>query len=120
MLYEACRTFFIRTVIQPIMQLVDMPPKYHLYVFLLCGVWALLSACSGSQRALTADEYLRLGDQQSSRNRQERAREYYQELLNQFPESHHRALAQFNIAESLFREKEYLEVMGWSWEPSFL
>lgn len=86
-------------------------PNYRFYLFLClcCGVWAFLSGCAGSQRALTADEYLRLGDRQSSRNRQQQAREYYQELLNNFPESHHRAVAQFNIAESLYREKEYLE-----------
>lgn len=86
-----------------------MSSKYCFYLLLLCGVWALLSACAKSHRALTADEYLRLGDVQSSRNRQQKAREYYQELLNNFPESYHRAVAQFNIAESLYREKEYLE-----------
>ena len=86
-----------------------MPLQYRLYLILLCGVWALLSGCAKSQRALTADEYLRLGDTQSSRNRQQKAREYYQELLNNYPESHHRAVAQFNIAESLYRDKEYLE-----------
>ncbi len=96
-------------VINLVMQQLDMPSNYRLYLFLLCGVLAFLSGCAKSQRALTADEYLRLGDSQSSRNRQQKAREYYQELLEQFPESHHRAVAQFNIAESLYREKEYLE-----------
>jgi outer membrane protein assembly factor BamD len=86
-----------------------MLPRYHVYVLLLCGIWAFVSGCAKSQRALTPDEYLRLGDTQSSRNRQQKAREYYQELLDKFPESHHRALAQFNIAESLYREKAYLE-----------
>jgi outer membrane protein assembly factor BamD len=91
------------------MQHVMTPSNYRLYLFLLCGVWALLNGCAKSQSALTADEYLHLGETQSGRNRQQKAREYYQELLNKYPESHHRAVAQFNIAESLYREKEYLE-----------
>ena len=91
------------------MQQVMTPSNYRLYLFLLCGLGVLLSGCANSQRGLTADEYLRLGDTQSSRNRQQKAREYYQELLNNFPESHHRAVAQFNIAESLYHDKEYLE-----------
>lgn len=84
-------------------------PQYGFYVLLLCGVWACLSGCAGKQRADTADDYLRLGGRQSSRNRPQQAREFYQELLDRFPESHHRAVAQFNIAESLYREREYIE-----------
>lgn len=83
--------------------------NYHVSIVLLCAVGALLSGCTKSRTPLTADEYLRLGETQSSRNRQQQAREYYQELLNNFPDSHHRAVAQFNIAESLYQEKEYLE-----------
>ncbi len=83
--------------------------KLCVYSFLCCVIWAFLSACAKSPGGLTADEYLRLGDTQSSRNRQQKAREYYQELLTNFPESHHRAVAQFNIAETLYREKEYIE-----------
>jgi outer membrane protein assembly factor BamD len=93
------------------MRHIMVPSRYRPYLLLLVGVWALLSGCAKSQRALTAEEYLRLGDTQSSRNRQQKAREYYQELLNNFPESHHRAVAQFNIAESLYHEKEYLEAL---------
>ena len=91
------------------MRHLTMPSKPYVYILLLCSVWAALGGCGKSKRALTADEYLRLGEAQSSRNRQQKAREYYQELLANFPESHHRAVAQFNIAESLYNEKEYLE-----------
>lgn len=98
-----------RRVIGLAMQHSDRATQYFFCLFLLFGIWAFLSGCTGSQRAFTADDYLRLGDRQSSRNRQQQAREYYQELLNKFPESHHRAVAQFNIAESLYRGKEYLE-----------
>jgi outer membrane protein assembly factor BamD len=91
------------------MRYLNMPLKYYFYLLLLCVVWAFVSGCAQSKSGLTADEYLRLGDTQSSRNRQQKAREYYQELLTHFPESHHRAVAQFNIAESLYRDKEYLE-----------
>ncbi len=92
-----------------VMRYADISPKHALYLCLLCGIWVFLSACAKSQSGLTAEEYLRLGDTQSSRNRQQKAREHYQELLANFPESHHRAVAQFNIAETLYNEKEYLE-----------
>ncbi len=92
-----------------VMRYLNMPLQYRYYVLLLCSLGLCLSGCAKSQSGLTADEYLQLGDAQSSRNRQEKARQYYQELLDNFPESHHRAVAQFNIAQSLYREKEYLE-----------
>ncbi|ETX06216.1 MAG: hypothetical protein ETSY2_18450, partial [Candidatus Entotheonella gemina] len=99
----------LQPVINLVMRQSNMLPKYRNYLLLLCGIWVCLSGCAKSKSGLTADEYLRLGDTQSSRNRQQKAREYYQELLTNFPESHHRAVAQFNIAETLFREKEYIE-----------
>ena len=49
------------------------------------------------------------GNHQLGRNRQQQARQYYQELLENFPDSHYKTEAQFNIAESLYREKSYLE-----------
>lgn len=89
----------------------NTPPNHCVYLLLLCGVWVFLSGCASKQRASTADEYLRLGDRQSSQNRPQQAREFYQELLDRFPESHHRAVAQFNIAESLYGEKDYIEAL---------
>jgi outer membrane protein assembly factor BamD len=86
-----------------------MLPKYCVYVLVMLLMWAAMSGCAKSKRALSAEEYMRLGEAQSSRNRQQKAREYYQELLANYPESYHRAVAQFNIAESLYSEKEYLE-----------
>ncbi len=101
----------LKTMMNLVMRYLNMPLQrcYILYVLALCGIWACLSGCAKSPSGLTADEYLRLGETQSGRNRQQKARQYYQELLDKFPESHHRAVAQFNIAETLYREKEYLE-----------
>ncbi len=99
----------LTTVIKCVMQYFNLPPQSSVYLLLLCSVWACLSGCAGRERASTADEYLRLGDRQNSRNRPQQARELYQELLDKFPESHHRAVAQLNIAESLYREKDYIE-----------
>lgn len=70
---------------------------------------ALLSGCAQRKQPQTAAEYLKMGDQQLGRQRERQAREYYQQLLEQFPDSQQKPLAQFNIAESLYREKNYLE-----------
>lgn len=70
---------------------------------------ALASGCSQKQQPKTATEYLKLGDQQLSSRNERQARTYYQQLLEQFPDSEQKPLAQFNIAESLYREKNYLE-----------
>jgi outer membrane protein assembly factor BamD len=69
----------------------------------------VLSGCSQKQQPKTAEEYLRLGNQQLSRKRGGQAREYYQQLLEQFPDSAQKVQAQFNVAEALYREKNYLE-----------
>ncbi len=94
-----------------VMQPLNTSPTYRVYVLLFCVVLTCLSGCAGKPKASTADEYLSLGDSQSSRNRPQQARELYQELLDKFPESHLRAVAQFNIAESLYREKDYIEAL---------
>lgn len=70
---------------------------------------SMISGCSQKQQPKTAEEYLRMGDQQLSQRRQQKARAYYQQLLERFPESGQKPLAQFNIAESLYLEKNYLE-----------
>jgi outer membrane protein assembly factor BamD len=74
---------------------------------LVCGL--VLDGCARKEQPKTAEEYLQLGDRQLSGRNQRGAREYYQQLLEKFPESEYKALAQFNIAESLYREKDYLE-----------
>lgn len=68
-----------------------------------------LYGCSAKEKPATPEEYLRLGNQQLGRKRQQQAREYYQQLLENFPDSAYKAEAQFNIAESLYNEGDYLE-----------
>jgi len=71
---------------------------------LLCG------GCSGKkEQAKTPEEYLRLGDQELGSKRETKARKYYEQLLEQYPDSDLKAQAQFNIAEALYRERNYLE-----------
>lgn len=70
---------------------------------LLCG------ACTSKESPKTAEDFLRLGDSQLRRRREAQARQYYEKLLEQHPESEYKAQAQFSIAESLYREKSYLE-----------
>jgi outer membrane protein assembly factor BamD len=69
----------------------------------------LVSACAKREKPQTPEEFLRLGDTQLSRSRAAQARRYYEQLLEQYPESEYKAQAQFNIAESLYREGNYLE-----------
>jgi outer membrane protein assembly factor BamD len=77
-------------------------------LFFLLSMWTL-SGCSKVERPVTADEYLRQADTYLKQRREQRAREYYQELLEKFPDSDHRAMAQLRIADSLYEEKNYLE-----------
>ncbi len=70
---------------------------------------SIISGCSQKQEPQTAAEYLEMGDQQLGRRHQQQARAYYQQLLEQFPASEQKPIAQFNIAESLYMEKNYLE-----------
>ena len=74
---------------------------------LLC-VFAL-TGCSSKKNTLTAEEILRSGDTQLGRQRGDKARGFYQLLLEEYPENRYKAEVQFKIAESLYSEKSYLE-----------
>jgi outer membrane protein assembly factor BamD len=78
---------------------------------LLLVTWGLLcTGCSAKKEApKTPEEYLRLGDQELSGKRETKARKYYEQLLEQHPDSDLKAQAQFRIAEALYRERTYLE-----------
>ena len=67
-----------------------------------------LTGCA-SKETLTAEEILRSGDTQLGRQRGDKARGYYQRLLEEYPENKYKAEVQFKIAESLYSEKSYLE-----------
>ena len=74
---------------------------------LLC-VFAL-TGCAAKKKTLTAAEILRSGDTQLGRQRGDKARAYYQQLLEEYPENRHKAEVQFKIAESLYGDRSYLE-----------
>lgn len=74
---------------------------------LLCGSW--LFGCAQREKPQTAEEYLQAGNRQMERKQERQARTYYQELVEKFPDSDQKVRAQFSIAESLYREKNYLE-----------
>jgi outer membrane protein assembly factor BamD len=84
-----------------------MPPSLTLHLLVLVGI--LLGACTHKEQPTAAEELLRLGDTQLSRRRETQARQYYEQLLQQYPESEYKAQAQFKIAEALYRDKSYLE-----------
>jgi outer membrane protein assembly factor BamD len=69
----------------------------------------IASGCAPKEQPKTPEEYLQLGNRQLSRKHAQQARQYYQQLLEKFPDSAQKVLAQFNIAESLYREGNYLE-----------
>ena len=74
---------------------------------ILCGF--ALTGCASKKKTLTAEEMLRSGDTQLGRQRGDKARGHYQQLLEQYPENRYKAEVQFKIAESLYSEKSYLE-----------
>ncbi len=74
---------------------------------ILC-VFALIG-CASKKKTLTAAEILRSGDAQLGRQRGDKARGFYQQLLEEHPENRYKAEVQFKIAESLYSEKSYLE-----------
>ncbi len=78
-------------------------------VIILGGLVWILMGCATHERPQTPEEYLRLGDQLLARKQEAQARQYYQEALEQSLDSEQRALAQFKIAEALYREQNYLE-----------
>jgi outer membrane protein assembly factor BamD len=69
----------------------------------------LQSGCAQREQPKTAEEYLHSGDRSLAQKQEQQARAYYHQLLDKFPDSEFKAQAQFNIAESLYREKNYLE-----------
>ena len=78
---------------------------------LLLITWGLLcGGCAGKKEPpKTPEEYLRLGDQELGGKHETKARKYYEQLLEQYPDSDLKAQAQFKIAEALYREHNYLE-----------
>lgn len=69
----------------------------------------LVSACAAKEKPQTPEDYLRLGNKELGQKNETQARKYYQQLLEQYPDSELKAQAQFNIAEALYGEKNYLE-----------
>lgn len=67
-----------------------------------------LTGCA-KKKTLTAEEMLRSGDVQLGRQRGDKARGFYQQLLEEYPENRFKAEVQFKVAESLYSEKSYLE-----------
>ena len=67
-----------------------------------------LTGC-GKGETLTAEEMLRSGDEQLARLRGDKARGFYQQLLEEYPENRFKAEVQFKVAESLYSEGSYLE-----------
>ena len=75
---------------------------------LLC-LSLFLGACAAKEQPKTPEDFLRLGNQALGKSNDAQARKYYQQLLEQYPDSELKAQAQFNIAEALYGEKNYLE-----------
>ncbi|MCY4514473.1 MAG: outer membrane protein assembly factor BamD, partial [Candidatus Tectomicrobia bacterium] len=67
-----------------------------------------LAGC-GKGETLTAEEMLRSGDELLGRQRGDKARGFYQQLLEEYPENRFKAEVQFKVAESLYGEGSYLE-----------
>jgi outer membrane protein assembly factor BamD len=65
--------------------------------------------CTKKEQPQTPEDYLRLGDQALGSKRETQARRYYEQLLEQHPDSDLKAQAQFKIADALYRERNYLE-----------
>src|SRR5262245_19642297 len=77
---------------------------------LLLSVGGLsFSGCAKKEQPQTPEDYLRLGDQALGQKREGQARKYYEQLLEQYPDSDLKAQAQLKIADALYREKNYLE-----------
>jgi len=77
---------------------------------LLLVTWGLLcSGCAKKEQPQTPQDYLRLGDQELGRKRETQARKYYEQFLEQYPDSDLKAQAQFKIADALYHGRNYLE-----------
>jgi len=72
-----------------------------------CGL--LCAGCAKKEQPQTPEDYLRLGDQALGSKRETQARKYYEQLIEQHPDSDLKAQAQFKIADALYRERNYLE-----------
>jgi len=68
-----------------------------------------LSGCAKKETPQTPEDYLRLGDEALGQKREGQARRYYEQFLEQYPDSDLKAQAQFKIADALYGEKNYLE-----------
>jgi outer membrane protein assembly factor BamD len=68
-----------------------------------------LSGCAKKEKPQTPEDYLRLGDEALGQKREGQARRYFEQFLEQYPDSDLKAQAQFKIADSLYGEKNYLE-----------
>src|SRR5215813_3477189 len=68
-----------------------------------------LSGCAKKEKPQTPADYLRLGDEALGQKRERQARRYYEQFLEQYPDSDLKAQAQFKIADALYSEKNYLE-----------
>src|SRR3989442_8605728 len=77
----------------------------------LLVTWGLLcGGCAGKkEKPQTPEDYLRLGEQELSRKHEKEARKYYEQFLEQYPDTDLKAQAQLKIAEALYREPNYLE-----------
>ncbi|MBM3222662.1 MAG: outer membrane protein assembly factor BamD [Candidatus Tectomicrobia bacterium] len=83
---------------------------YRVPLFLLMACGLCLPACASKQEVpKTPEDFLRLGDAELGQKRETRARKLFEQLLEQYPDSDLKAQAQFNIAETLYREGNYLE-----------
>jgi outer membrane protein assembly factor BamD len=76
---------------------------------LMCLCLIGLSHCASKKQPKTAEDYLKLGARQLNRKRTKQARQYFQQVIEKFPDSNEKTLAQFNLAEALYREGNYLE-----------
>lgn len=80
----------------------------RLFLCVVCG-FSVAACASAPPPPQTPEEFLRLGDQELGQKRETRARKYFEQLLEQYPDSDLKAQAQFKIAETLYREENYLE-----------
>lgn len=77
---------------------------------LLLVTWGLLcNGCAKKEQPQTPEDYLRLGDRELGRKRETQARKYYEQFIEQYPDSDLKAQAQFKIADALYRGRNYLE-----------
>jgi outer membrane protein assembly factor BamD len=79
-----------------------------LLLLIACGL--CFQACAPKQETpKTPEDFLRLGDAELGQKRETKARKYFEQLLEQYPDSDLKAQAQFKIADTLYREGNYLE-----------